>query len=39
MQWLMWLVTRHSLDRLRFKSRPVHVGFVVEKVALGLVFL
>jgi hypothetical protein len=39
MQWLRWLVTRHSLHRLRFKPRPVHVGFMVDKVALGLVFL
>jgi hypothetical protein len=32
-----WLV--FSLGRLRFSTRTVHVGYVVDRVALGLVFL
>jgi len=28
----------NSLNRLKFKPRPVHVGFMVDTVALGLVF-
>jgi hypothetical protein len=33
--WLRWLVTCLSLRRLRFDRRPIHVGFVVDRVALG----
>lgn len=33
MPWLRWLVARFSLQK------PICVGFVVEKVALGQVFL
>jgi hypothetical protein len=36
--WLWWLVTGLSIQRPRFKHRPVHVGFMVSKVPLGQVF-
>jgi len=35
----MWLVAGFSLQRPRFSPRPVHVGFVMDRVALGHVFL
>jgi hypothetical protein len=37
--WLRRLVTSPSPQRPRFMPRSVHVGFVVDKVALGQVFL
>ena len=37
--WRMWLVDGLSPWRPRFDPRPVHVGFVVDKVTLGQVFL
>jgi hypothetical protein len=36
--WLRHLVARFSPWRSRFEHRSVHVGFVVDKVALGQVF-
>jgi hypothetical protein len=36
--WLRQLVTGLSLWRPRFNPGSVHVGFVVDKVALGQVF-
>jgi hypothetical protein len=37
--WLRWLVAGLSLRRLGFASGSVHVGFVVDILALGQVFL
>jgi hypothetical protein len=37
--WLRWLVAGLSTRRPGFDPRSVHVGFVVDKVALGQVFL
>jgi hypothetical protein len=37
--WLRWLVTGLSQQRPRFVPMSVHVGFVVDKVALAQVFL
>jgi hypothetical protein len=37
--WLMHLVTSLSLQRPWFMLMSVHVGFVVDKVALGQVLL
>jgi hypothetical protein len=37
--WLKQLVTGFSPQKPGFKPGSVHVGFVVEKVALGQVFL
>jgi hypothetical protein len=39
MQLLRHLVTVYSLQRIGFTCGSVHVGFVVEKVALGQVFV
>jgi hypothetical protein len=39
MPWLKWLVTGLSLQRAGFLPKSIHVGFVVDKVALGQVFL
>jgi hypothetical protein len=39
MPWLRWLVADLSMRRARFASRSVHVGFEVDEVALGQVFL
>jgi branched-subunit amino acid transport protein len=39
MPWLEWLVAGLSPRRPGFAARSVHVGFVVDKVALGQVFL
>jgi len=33
--WLKPLVLGHSLHRSMFDSRPVHVGYVVDELALG----
>ena len=38
LRWLRGMVTSRSLWSPNFDPRPVHVGFVVEKVALGQVF-
>jgi hypothetical protein len=38
MPWLRQLVAGISLCRPRFMPRSIHVGFVVDKVALGQVF-
>jgi hypothetical protein len=38
MPYFGWLVTGFLLQRPRFDPSPVHVGSVVEKVALGQVF-
>ena len=32
-------LTRQSLASARSQAKPVHLGFVVDKVALGLIFL
>ena len=37
--WLGWFVAALSLYRLQSNLRPLHVGFVVERVALGYDFL
>jgi hypothetical protein len=38
--WLRWLVVADlSMQRPRFMPSSVHVGFVMEKVELGQVFL
>jgi hypothetical protein len=37
--WLRWLVTGLSPQRPGFNPGSVHVEFVVDKVALGQVFL
>jgi hypothetical protein len=37
--WLRWLVAGFSLWRPDFLLGSVHMGFVVDKVALGQVFL
>jgi hypothetical protein len=37
--WLRWLVTKLILRRPGFAPGSVHMGFVVDKVALGQVFL
>jgi small ligand-binding sensory domain FIST len=39
MPWFRQLVAGLSPPRCEFASRSVHVGFVVDKVALGQVFL
>jgi hypothetical protein len=39
MPWLRWLVAGLPLWRCGFYPRPVHMRFVVNKVALGQVFL
>jgi hypothetical protein len=39
MPWLRWLVAGLSLRRPRFVPGTVHVGFVVDRVAVGQVFL
>jgi len=39
MLWLMYLVTGLSLRKPRFNARTFHVGFVVDKVALGQLYL
>jgi hypothetical protein len=39
MPWLRWLVIRLALLKPGFTLRSIHVGFVVEKVALGQVFI
>ena len=33
--WLGWVVANLSLQRRGFNPRPVHVGFVVDRVAVG----
>jgi len=35
MQWVRWLVARLFLLRLQLNSRPVYVGFMVGKMAVG----
>ena len=35
MSWFRWLVAGLSPRRIRFDPRPVHVGFMVNKVVLG----
>jgi heme A synthase len=35
--WLIWIVARVSPRRPGMHPRPVHVGFTVDKVTLGLV--
>jgi len=37
--WLRQLVANLSLQMPRFKPTPVHVGLLVDKVALGHVYL
>jgi hypothetical protein len=37
--WFRQLVTAFSQWRTDFNPRPVHVGFVVKKVAVGQTFL
>jgi hypothetical protein len=37
--WLRWLVAGLSPRRPGFASGSIHMGFVVDKVALGQVFL
>jgi hypothetical protein len=37
--WMRQLVTTLETWRSSFKPRPVHVGFLVDTVALGQVFL
>jgi hypothetical protein len=37
--WLRWLVTSLSLWRPRFMPESVHVVFVVDKFAMGQVFV
>jgi len=39
MPWLRWLVARLVSWRPGFNPRPVHVEFVIDRVALGQVFL
>lgn len=39
MPWLSWLVAWLSLQWFGLNPKPDHVGFVVEEVALGKVFL
>jgi len=33
--WLKQLIVGQSLHRSMFDSRPVHVGYVVDEVAMG----
>jgi len=35
MAWLRWLFVSFPPQRLMLDSRPEHVGFVVDKLALG----
>jgi hypothetical protein len=37
--WPRWLAAGLSPQRSRFAPKPVHVGFVLDKVALGQVSL
>jgi hypothetical protein len=39
MPWLRQLTARLSLERHKLDTRPVHVRSVMDKVALGQVFL
>jgi hypothetical protein len=33
-EWLRWFIASSSMKMLGFKPRPVHLGYVVDKVAL-----
>jgi hypothetical protein len=37
--WPKWLVSGHSLQRPGFNPIPAHMGYVVDREALGKVFL
>ena len=36
---LRWLIAEHTHQRPMYNVRPVHVGFLVGRVALGQVFV